>query len=430
MNGSSAAGHEAQADDLLLKRRQRLMGPAYRHFYRQPLHLVRAEGVRMWDAEGREYLDFYNNVPSVGHCHPRVVDAIAQQAAVLNTHTRYLNPVVIDYAETLLSTFPSELSQVMFTCTGSEANDLALRICRAVTGNTGILVVGRAYHGVTGDLAEISPSLGPVAAHVRVLPSPSSYGPNEDPAARFEADIRTAIESLAEAGLAPAALIFDTVFASQGLHVDPPGFVVRGIAAARAAGAIWIADEVQSGLARPGQSMWAFSRHGVVPDIATLGKPIGNGHPVAAMVTRPDLIEDFGKKCRYFNTFGGNPVSAAAGLAVLGVVRDEGLMENADAMGRVLASGLHALAQRHPGLTAVRAAGLYAAAQFSTTDGRPDADRVAALVEAMRERGVLIGTCGEEDNCLKIRPPLPIGGTEIAAFLERLDDALTTVAQQ
>lgn len=427
---TEAGGAAISADGALLQRRQAAMGPAYRHFYRKPLHLVRARGVRMWDAEGREYLDFYNNVPSVGHCHPRVVKAIADQAAELNTHTRYLNPVVVDYAETLLATFPEELSQVMFTCTGSEANDLALRICREVTGRTGILVVGRAYHGVTGDLAEISPSLGPVAPHVRVLPAPSGHAAGGDPAERFAADMRAAIDDLARAGLEPAALIFDTVFASQGLCVDPPGFVAKGIALARAAGAIWIADEVQSGLARPGQSMWAFSRHGVVPDIVTLGKPIGNGHPVAAMVTRPDLIAEFGRRTRYFNTFGGNPVSAAAGRAVLDVIRDEGLMQNAAAMGQELSLGLSALSQRHSGITAVRAAGLYAAVEFVTVQGAPDAPRVAELVEAMRERGVLLGTCGEADNCLKIRPPLPVGRAEIDAFLDRLDDALASVAQR
>ena len=416
------------ADELLMARRRTALGPAYRHFYETPLHLVRASGVRMWDAEGREYLDFYNNVPSVGHCHPRVVAAMASQAAELNTHTRYLHDRVVDYAEALLATFPAPLSQVMLTCTGSEANDLALRIARAVTSARGVIVVGKAYHGVTGDLVAISPSIGPVEAHVRVIPSPSGYGPEEDPAARFAADVEAAAESLGEAGHGVAALIFDTVLASQGLIVDPPGFVAEGIARLRARGGLFIADEVQSGLARPGASMWAFERHGVVPDIVTLGKPIGNGHPLAAMVTRPELLEEFGRRTRYFNTFGGNPVSAAVGLSVLSVIKDEGLMANAAQRGAELAAGLREIGARVEGLIAVRQAGLYLAAEFADDAGAADARRARLLVEAMREAGVLIGLCGEEDNCLKIRPPLPITSAEIGAFLERLDRVLGRIA--
>lgn len=415
-------------DDLLMARRRAALGPAYRHFYANPLHLVRARGVRMWDAEGREYLDFYNNVPSVGHCHPRVLEAMATQAAELNTHTRYLHEGVVDYAERLLATFPAPLSQVMFTCTGSEANDLALRICRAVTGKTGIIVVGKAYHGVTADLVQISPSIGPVADHVRVIASPTTYGAEEDRSTRFAADVQKAMDGLDEAGRGIAALIFDTVFASQGLIVDPAGFVSKGLDRLRARGGLFIADEVQSGLARPGTSMWAFERHGVAPDIVTVGKPIGNGHPLAAMVTRPDLLEEFGRRTRYFNTFGGNPVSAAVGLAVLSVIEDEGLMANATQMGERLAAGLREISAHRQGLVAVRQAGLYLAAEFRQETGTPDAERSRLLVEAMRKAGVLIGLCGEDDNCLKIRPPLPISPPDVDSFLSRLDAAMGQLA--
>jgi len=422
-------GHDDRYADLIT-RRKRFLGPAYRHFYRDPVHLVRGSGVHVWDANGKQYLDFYNNVPSVGHCHPQVVEAMSRQASVLNTHTRYLHDSVVDYAEALLATFPAPLEQVMFTCTGSEANDLALRIARSVTGATGVIVVGKAYHGVTGDLAEISPSLGPAsapAAHVRMVPSPTGVIIDGTALAdRFEADVRTAIKSLQDAGHGLAMFIFDTVFASQGLFVEPAGFIAGAVEAVREHGGLWVADEVQSGLARPGQSMWAFERHGVVPDIVTLGKPIGNGHPLAAMVTRADLIAEFGKKTRYFNTFGGNPVSTEVGKAVLQVIRDENLMHNAAATGTVLLDGLRELTSRHHGISAIRGAGLYAAIEFVKDDGTPDSARQERIVEAMRERGVLIGACGEDNNCLKIRPLLPTGKNHVEVFLDKLDDALRT----
>ncbi|MAE92861.1 MAG: aspartate aminotransferase family protein [Pelagibaca sp.] len=408
----------------LFARRQQALGPAYRHFYETPLHLVRAEGVWMVDVAERRYLDFYNNVPSVGHCHPAVIEAMTRQAARLNTHTRYLHDGVVAYAERLPETFPDPLSQVMFTCTGSEANDLALRICQSVTGGEGVIVVGRSYHGVTGDLAKISTSLGPATApapHVRVVEAPT---PGGDVAARFEVGVRGALASLEAAGIRPAMLIFDTVFASQGLYTDPRGFVAGGIRAAQQAGALFVADEVQSGLARPGEAMWAFLRHDVAPDIVTCGKPLGNGHPLAAMVTRPDLLREFGEKTRYFNTFGGNPVSAAVGLAVLDVIRDEGLMENARVRGAQLLAGLSEVASRHDAAGAIRGAGLYGALEVLGTDGSPSPERAARLVELLREAGVLVGVCGERNECLKIRPLLPTQDQHLDQFLSALDASL------
>ncbi|MCA0995052.1 aspartate aminotransferase family protein [Alloyangia pacifica] len=408
----------------LATRRARTLGPAYRHFYDAPLYPVRGRGVELWDAEGRRYLDAYNNVPSVGHCHPRVTEALARQAEILNTHTRYMHDTVVTYGERLTGLFDPALSQVMFTCTGSEANDLALRLVRAVTGRSGIIVTSNAYHGVTLALAEMSPSLGahnPLGAHVRTVAPPSGAGGGT----RFAADVRAAIASLEEAGLQAGALLFDTAFVSDGLRLDPPGCIAGAVAEIRAAGGLWIADEVQAGLGRIGSHMWAYERHGVRPDIVTLGKPLGAGHPIAAMVTRPDLLAEFGKKTRYFNTFGGNPVSAAVGLAVLDVIEDEALMQNAAQTGARLLSGLRDLAARHPEAVAdVRGTGLYAALELR---GTPEAagQGITWLTNEMRRRGILLGSCGAHGEALKIRPPLPFSPQNVEELVAALDAALS-----
>lgn len=419
-----------RGETALLERRARVLGPAYRLFYDRPLHLVRGQGAWVWDVDGREYLDAYNNVPSVGHAHPRVVAALAQQAAVLNTHTRYLHETVVTYGERLMATFPAALSQVMFTCTGSEANDLALRVARAVTGAAGIIVTDNAYHGVTSILAEISPSLGaanPIGPHVRRVPAPDTYRQGVDGAAtNFVEAVEMAVKDLQAAGHGVAALICDTVFASDGIFVDPPGLLKGAVDAVRAAGGLFIADEVQSGLARPGEHMWAFQRHGIVPDLVTLGKPLGAGHPLAALVARPEHLETFGLATRYFNTFGGNPVSASVGLAVLDVIEEERLMDNARKVGVELLSGLRQIAAGHANLGDVRGAGLYAAVELvaDPETRAPSPDMTADLFNLLRENGVLVGTCGRSANCLKIRPPLCFSTADSARFLEVLKMSL------
>lgn len=419
------------ADRSLLERRAHVLGPAYRLFYERPLHLVRGRGAKVWDADGREYLDAYNNVPSVGHCHPRVVAALAEQAAELNTHTRYLHENIVDYAEKLVATFPAELSQVMLTCTGSEANDLALRVARSVTAARGLIVTENAYHGVTAALAEISPSLGaanPIGNHVRLVPAPDTYRLGiEGAAAAFAEGVRAAIASLVAEGHGVAAMICDTVFASDGVFVDPPGLLAPAVDMVRAAGGLFIADEVQSGLARPGAHMWAFQRHGVLPDLVTLGKPLGDGHPIAAMVARPEHLEVFGKNTRYFNTFGGNPVSAGVGRAVLEVIAEEGLMKNAEVVGAVLMEGLHQIAPHHAVVGDVRGAGLYAAVELvaDPVARTPAPAALVGLMNLLRDEGILAGSCGKVANCLKIRPPLCFSASDATRFLDTLHGCLS-----
>lgn len=405
------------AEAALVARRQAALGPAYRLFYERPLHLVRGQGVWLHDAEGRTYLDTYNNVASCGHCHPRIVQAMADQAATFASHTRYLHDGVLRLAERLLATLPPEIGHMMFTCTGSEANDLALRIARAATGGSGIIVTENAYHGVTAAVAGFSPSLGPgvpLDPHVRAVPAPMGRD--------FAADVQAAIDDLTRHGIKPAVLIADTVFSSDGVIVDP-AILAPAVAAIRAAGGLFIADEVQPGFGRLGRGMWGFARHGVVPDMVSMGKPMGNGYPLAGLALRPEVIAEFGAHARYFNTFGGNAVAAAVGNAVLDVIEDEGLIANAHDVGAAFATGLRDLATRHAALGALRAEGLFLG-QDITTDGTPDAARAGRIVNAMRDEGVLISATGPKGHVLKIRPPLTFSPENVAFFLDRMERVL------
>ena len=421
------------ADRELVARRQRLLGPAYRLFYDTPVHLVRGEGVWLFDPAGNAYLDVYNNVASVGHGRPEVVAAIARQAATLNTHTRYLHETILEYAERLLARLPSALGHVMFTCTGSEANDLALRLACAATGGEGVLITRFAYHGVTRVDAELSPALGPdgpKSPAARLLPAPDAYRGTGDVGAAFAADVRAAIADLKAAGIRPAALLVDTIFSSDGVFPEPAGFLAEAVAAIRAEGGLFIADEVQPGFGRIGTPFWGFARHGVVPDLVTVGKPMGNGHPVAGVFVRPELVAEFGRKLRYFNTFGGNPVSCAAGLAVLDVIEGEGLAENAASVGAYLLEGLRALAGRHRAIGDVRGAGLFLGVELVSDRARktPDAALAARVVNGLRNRRVLISATGPDANILKLRPPLVFSRANADLFLDRLDATLTEAA--
>lgn len=436
INGYQAADGErlSERERLLIERRERLLGPAYRLFYERPLHTVRGEGVWLYDDQGRRYLDAYNNVASVGHCHPRVVEAIAAQAAVLNTHTRYLQEGILDYAESLLQTFPAGLQRVMFTCTGSEANDLALRIARHCTGGSGVIITRFAYHGVTGDIAELSPSLGAAVrlpVHARTVRAPDAYRLGAEQAGKaFAADVRDAIADLRANGIRPAALLLDGIFSSDGVFAEPAGFLREGIEMARAEGLLYIADEVQAGFARTGATMWGFQRHGVQPDLVTLGKPMGNGQPIAGVVARAELIEAFGRDLRYFNTFGGNPVSCAAAQAVLDVIRDEGLQDNAAYIGDYLLHGCRRLAERHELIGDVRGAGLFLGVELVSDrqEKIPAALQARRVVNAMREQGVLISAAGPLENILKIRPLLVFQREHADMLLDSLERALTMQA--
>jgi 4-aminobutyrate aminotransferase-like enzyme len=420
------------AETRLVERRQRLLGSAYRLFYEHPVHLVRGEGTWLYDADGHAYLDVYNNVASVGHCHPHVVAALARQAGTLNTHTRYLHDSILDYAERLLATFPDALGRVMFTCTGSEANDLAMRVARHATGGEGIIVTALAYHGVTSAVAAFSPSLGrsvPLGPHVRTVPAPDGYRGEGDVGRAFADNVRAALADLNRHGIRPAALICDTVFSSDGVFTDPPGFLAEAVAVVREAGALFIADEVQPGFGRTGDAMWGFMRHGVVPDMVSVGKPMGNGYPVAGLIARPDLVDSFGRDTRYFNTFGGSPVACEVGMAVLDVIETEGLLARARDVGAHLRAGLRQLAERHDVIGDVRGTGQFTGVELVSDRAArtPDPAATGRVVNALRERRILISATGPHANILKIRPPLVFGRAEADILIGAMAEVLAGI---
>ena len=420
-------------DDDLRARRSRTLGAALEELsYARPLHLVRASGAWMYDADGRAYLDAYNNVPVVGHSHPRVADAIARQVALLNTNTRYLHSTIVELAERIVDTMPPGLDTVMFVNSGSEANDLAWRLATTATGADGGLVVEWAYHGATSAVADLTPSEWPRGerpAGVETFPAPDAFrGPYAgatDGATLAAEDMSAAVARLAERGRRPAALFLDSMFTSSGIFVPQPATVAAALREARAAGTLLVADEVQAGHGRSGEGLWTFPAWSITPDVVTLGKPMGNGHPVAAVVTRAELAERMAAGTTFFSTFGGNPVACIAALTVLDVIEDEGLVENAASVGAWLREALQDLGRRHPAIGDVRGRGLMIGVELVEADSlAPASDLADKVRNGMRERGVLIGTTRREGNVLKIRPPLCIGRDEAALIVSTLDEVL------
>lgn len=412
--------------ETLSDRRARLMGPNVPTFYRTPVHMVRGQGVWLWDDRGNRYLDAYNNVPHVGHCHPRVVAAIARQAAILNTHTRYHHDLVLDYIERLTATLGHEISQAIMVCTGSEANDVALRMAQAATGATGLIATDNTYHGNTAAVSALSsrrPPIGGYPPHVRLVPAPDPLRVPDADGAVFGAHVARAAAELREAGHGLSALILCPVMANEGLPAVAPGFFGPAAQAVRAAGGLVIADEVQPGFGRMGTRFWGHDAQHLVPDIVTVGKPMANGHPVAAVLARPPVMAAFRNAFGYFNTFGGNPVSAAACLAVLDVIADEGLMGGAARVSAHLTERLRAL--RHPLLAEVRGAGLFFAVEFVTDAAMTPATAfVDALVEGMLARGIVLNRIGRHGQALKIRPPMPFSVADADLLADTLADVL------
>ncbi|SAL71813.1 class III aminotransferase [Caballeronia arvi] len=420
----------------MVEQRARLLGPSYRLFYSEPVDFVRGEGVKLWDSHGNEYLDAYNNVVSVGHGHPKVVEAISEQMKTLCTHTRYLHPNILEYAEALRPTFGGTIGDTghtIFTCTGSEANDLALRIAKHHTGKQGVIVTSEAYHGNSDATAAFSPSLGeysPLGTWVRRVPAPDSYRIDPANLGQWLADhVQAKIDDLERHGDGLAAFVVDSLFTSDGIYSHPVDVLKPVIDVVHKAGGLFVADEVQSGFARTGDKMWGYQRHGIDPDIITMGKPMGNGYPVAGIGVRHDVVDEFGRDMRYFNTFGGNTVAMAAARAVLSVIKEEGLQENAARVGKVLLDGLNSIAKESAIVGDVRGAGLYIGVEIVRDKASKEADkaRAAAIVGEMRNRRVLISATGFNGNVLKIRPPLVFSAADAERFLEVIRSVLKTV---
>ena len=421
----------------LLARRRRLLGGNLSVAYRDPLHIVRGSMQYLWDAGGRRYLDAYNNVPHVGHCHPRVVQAGQAQLAVLNTNTRYLHELVNDYAERLGATLPGELKVCYFVNSGSEANELALRLARAHTQQRDLIVLAHAYHGNTTMLIDVSPykHAGPggegAPPWVHVAPLPDLYRgefkrSDAGAGASYAAHVERIIGALGARGAGLCGFLAESWPSVAGQMSLPVDYVQAVYAMVRAAGGLCIADEVQTGYGRLGGHFWGFEYYGVVPDIVVLGKPIGNGHPIGAVVTTPEIAHSFDNGMEFFSTFGGSTVSCAIGLAVLEAVAADKLQAHAREVGDLLLRRLGELKERHILIGDVRGAGLFLGVELvSDRSTLAPATRVASeIANRMREQGVLLGTEGPFHNVLKIRPPMPFTAQDADLLIEALDSAL------
>lgn len=424
--------------EALLTERRAHLGPSLSIAYRRPLTIVRGFRQFLYDADGRAYLDAVNNVPHVGHQHPRVVRAAQQQMAVLNTNTRYLHPAILRLADRLVATLPEPLRVCFFVNSGSEANELAVRLARAATGRRGMLVVDVGYHGNTSTLVELSSYKydGPGGAGqvpwVQKVPMPDGYRGSfktSDPEAgrRYADTLGPAIAALEARGFPPAGFLVESILSCGGQVPHPPGYLAEAFRRVRTAGGVCIADEVQVGFGRMGSHFWGFETQGVVPDIVTMGKPMGNGHPIGAVVTTPEIARAFANGMEYFSTFGGNPVSCAIALEVLDVIRDEGLQASALDVGNYLMEGLAALAPRHPIIGDVRGIGLFSGIEFVRDRAtlEPADTEAAYIANRMRDLGVLVSTDGPFHNVIKIKPPLVFTRGDADTLVTAMDRVLS-----
>ncbi len=414
----------------ILSRRNKVLGKNFPTFYDKPIHLVRGEGVWLYDSEGKKYLDCYNNVPHVGHCHPKVVEAISNQASTLNTHTRYLHEGILEYAEKLCSKFSNNLDQMIMVCTGSEANDIALRMAQAVTGKSGFIATDNTYHGNTGLVSQLSarrPPIGGYSKNIRLIPAPESTHPlggsHEVQSEIFAKNVERAIYELEKDGYGFAGFMFCPIFANEGFPTVSPGFLDPTVKVIKSSGGLILSDEVQPGFGRIGSHWWGHQWLGFEPDVVTLGKPMANGHPVGAVITQHGIMEEFRSAAGYFNTFGGNPVSCAAALSTLEVIEEEGLIENAQKIGAYALNRLRDIS--HPLISDARGNGLFFGIEFTDSKGQPATSFTSEVVEAMRERGVLLNSIGRHRNTLKMRPPMPFSKENADLAIDTLETVLS-----
>lgn len=429
--------------EVLQKRRRKFLAPSLSLSYKSPLSIVRGVGPYLIGHDGRHYLDMVNNVTHVGHCNPRVVRAIQEQVATLNTNARYLHTAILDYAERLTSTLPDPLNVCIFVNSGSEANEVALRMARAHTGRAGAIAIEGAYHGHSTALIDVSSYKfdGPGGAgrkpHVHLAPVPDPYrgahtGYSEQSAQRYADELQSVIAEVSETHEEPALFICESLQGVGGQIIPPKSYLRHAFRVAREQGLVCIADEVQVGLGRVGSHMWAFDSQDAVPDIVTIGKPIGNGHPVSAVVTTPEIAASFANGMEYFNTFGGNPVSCAAAIAVLDSIEEEGLQQNAHVVGSYLLERLNELAQTHTLIGDVRGLGLFIGVELvrdrDTKD--PASEEALFVVEHLRTNGILLSTEGPYNCVLKIKPPIVFRQEHADDFLKALDLALTAAVER
>ncbi len=419
----------------LIARRNQALGAGAPLFYKTPLHIVRGDGVYLFDASGRRYVDMYNNVPCVGHANPYVAEAMARQQGTLNVHSRYLHEAIVEYAERLTKLHTPPLESVVFSCSGTEANEVALRMARIATGKHGIVCSNATYHGNSDAVGKLTASRRgqPESADVRSFPFPELYRPIAPNAS--EADLthaylnrlRDAIRSLENSGEGFAALIVCSIFANEGLPDVPAGFMPRAVEIVHAAGGLVIADEVQAGYCRTGR-WWGYEVTGFTPDIVVTGKPMGNGLPLSATTASKSLVDRFRAATHYFNTFASSPLQAAVGMAVLDVIERDRLRESAASVGSALKA---ALLERKGNCTAIgdiRGQGLFVGIEMvkDRKTKAPDRECAVDVVERLKDKGFLTSNAGAFNNVVKIRPPLVFTTEHATAFLDAFD---ATVAE-
>lgn len=434
---------DPEPPEALLGRRAERIGPSLSVSYREKLKIVRGRGAYLIDYTGREYLDAVNNITHVGHCHPHVTEAIARQAATLNTNSRYLNGLMLDLADRITARLPGDLKVAYFVNSGTEANELALRIARTALARKNTIVLDWAYHGNSGGMVEISPYKFkrkggfPQPEFVEIATFPDPYrgrykGMTEGVGRAYAEDVGHALERVrAKTGSPAAAFIAESISGVGGQVIYPPGYLKSVYEQVRRAGGIVIADEVQCGFGRVGSHFWGFELQGVTPDIVVMGKPIGNGHPLACVVTTPELARRFANGMEYFNSFGGNPVSMAVGHAVLDVIEGEGLQARALETGHDLLDRFIAMQARFPIIGDVRGAGLFLGVELvrdrMTLD--PATEEAGLIVNHMRQMGILASTDGPLDNVLKFKPPMVFGRAEADRLLAATEAALAALGQ-
>ena len=417
----------------LKPRRDAIFGAGSTLFYRQPVHIVRGEGVHLFDADGRRYVDMYNNVPSVGHCHPHVVAAISHQIGTLNVHSRYLHEGILEYAERLMEKHHAGIQSVVFSCTGTEANEVALMMARAATGGQGIICTDAAYHGNSTEVRRLSHCQAD-SGDVRSIPFPDTFrfglrGAGEDPGSFYLGMVAETISGFERDGIPFAGMLVCPIFANEGLPDVPTGFLEEAMAMVHAAGGLFICDEVQAGLGRTGNWWGYYNNTDFEPDIVTMGKPLGAGMPVAATAASRDLVETFRRKSRYFNTFASSPGQAAAGNAVLDVIEAEDLVANVSRVGEWLRTELIGLKNRCAAMADVRGCGLFVALEWvkwvkSSEDHEADREGAVRVVNMLKDRGFLASNAGAYGNVVKLRPPLVFSQADAEEFMAAFVDVL------
>ncbi len=419
----------------ILDLRSKHLGPSLSIAYDEPLHIVRGAGQYIFDAKGNRYLDCVNNIQHVGHCHPKVVEAAQSQYETLNTNTRYLDETIVKYAKELTATLPDGLDVCFFTNSGSEANDLALRMARECSKSKETILLDGAYHGNLSSLIEISPYKhnGPggngAPDHVHVIPMPDSFRGKyrgEDCGDRYIDEVITAVNNIQDNDKKVSAFISEALMGCGGQLILPEGFLQKAFELVKKDGGLCIADEIQIGFGRMGSHFWGFESESVVPDIVTMGKSMGNGHPLSAVVTTKEIADKFNNGMEYFNSFGGNSVSCAVGQAVLDVIKDESLQDHALKVGDYLLEQLQQLKQHHEIIGDVRGRGLFIGIELNRDEDLTPADtEVHNIINRMKEKGVLLSTDGPDHNVIKIKPPIVFNKENADELVKKLDETMT-----